>query len=500
MPKTDLEARFNQVIARERWLDSEDPVLLAVSGGADSVAMLSLFRGLNQQPDWSLPLIVAHVNHHLRGAASDGDAAFVQDLCRTWHVPCTIESADVAGRARAEKVSVEQAGREYRFELFERICLKAGMKVVALAHHADDNAETILHRIIRGAGLRGLAGIRPRRPLREGGDIDVIRPLLTFRRAEIEAYLAERGIAFRQDASNASLSHTRNRIRHELLPLLRERFNPQTEEALLRLAEQARGLNAYLAETGERMLDSLVVEHNDRQLILHCPPLLRKPRVIQTQLIRSAILRMGCPEGELTYGHLNAVADLAAGREGSKSLDLPAGMRVIRRYSRLVFERSPSGPPPRAAASEIRVASDGTTPLPGFGLEITVDQLPADEATIAAHIGLRSEGGPCHFEEWLDAEAVHPPLIARSRRPGDRFFPLGMPGMKKLSDFFIDEKVDADRRERVVVLCDQLGPVWVVPLRIDERVRLTRATRRILRLRTREWRMENGELRMESGE
>ena len=483
MSQTDLDARFNQVIARERWLGSDDPVLLAVSGGPDSVAMLSLFCALNQQPDWSLGLNVVHVNHHLRGADADADAEFVQEQCRSWHVPCTIESADVAGRARAEKMSVEQAGREYRFELFERICLKTGIKVVALAHHADDNAETILHRIIRGTGLRGLAGIRPQRPLREGGDIDVIRPLLTFRRAEIEAYLAERGIAFRQDASNASLSHSRNRIRHELLPLLRERFNPQTEEALIRLAEQARGLNAYLAETGDRMLDSLVVEHNDRQLILHCPPLLRKPRVIQTQLVRSAILRMGCPEGELTYGHLNAVADLAAGREGSKSLDLPAGLRVTRQYARLVFERSASGPPQQARASEIRVATEGTTPLPDFGLEITVDHLPADDATIAAHIGLRSEGTLCRCEEWLDADAVHPPLIARSRRPGDRFFPLGMTGMKKLSDFFIDEKIAADQRERVVVLCDQLGPIWVVPLRIDERVRLTRATRRILRLR-----------------
>jgi len=490
MSKTDLEARFRQIIARERWFGSNDSVLLAVSGGPDSVAMLSLFYRLNHQPDWSLGLNVIHVNHRLRGMDADADAAFVQEQCRTWQVPCTIESADVAERARAEKVSVEQAGRAYRFELFERICLKKGIKVVALAHHADDNAETVLHRIIRGAGLRGLSGIRPRRPLREGSNIDVIRPMLTFRRSEIEAYLAERGLAFRQDASNASLSLTRNRIRHELLPLLRERFNPQTEEALIRLAEQARGLNDYLAETGERMLDALVVEHDDRQLVLHCPPLTRKPRVIQTQLVRSAILRMGCPEGELTYGHLNAVADLAAGREGTKSLDLPAGLRVTRRYSRLVFERSAIEQSPQVSISEVRVATCGTTPLPGFGLEITVGQLPADDATIADHIGLRSEAGGSRDEEWLDADAVHPPLIARSRRSGDKFFPLGMDGMKKLSDFFIDEKIDAHRRERVVVLCDQLGPIWVVPFRIDERVRLTRATRHILRLRVKEVKSE----------
>lgn len=483
MSKTDLESRFHQIITREQWISPGEQVLLAVSGGADSVAMLSLFVALNCQQGFSLQLSVIHVNHQLRGVDSDADAEFVQKLCRSWHVPCTIELVDVASRAQSEKISLEQAGRLCRFELFERTCLREGVKAVALAHHADDNAETVLHRIIRGAGLRGLAGIRPRRQLYEGGDIYVIRPLLTFRKAEILDYLNERKIAYRQDASNASLSHTRNRIRHELLPLLHERFNPQAEEALLRLAEQARGVNAYLAETGERMLDSLVIEHDDRQLVLHCPLLVRKPRVIQTQLIRSAILRMGCPEGELTYGHLNAVAELALGSEGSKSLDLPAGLRVSRRYSRLVFERIAGKPAKHVSVSEIRVATEGLTPLPGFGLEITADEISANDAIIADHIGLRRDGQISQYEEWLDADAVHFPLIARSRRAGDKFLPLGMDGMKKLSDFFVDEKIDADRRENVVVLCDQLGPIWIVPLRIDERVRLTRATKRILRLR-----------------
>jgi len=486
MSKTDFQARFQQIVECEQWFGLGESLLLAVSGGPDSVAMLSLFSELNRKPNFSLQLSVLHVNHHLRGADSDADADFVQKLCRSLRIPCTVESVDVAERAKAEKISIEQAGRLCRFELFERICLKTGIKAVALAHHADDNAETILHRIIRGAGLRGLAGIRPRRQLYEGGDVYVIRPLLTFRRAEILKYLDERHIAYRQDVSNASLSHTRNRIRHELLPLLRERFNPQAEEALLRLAEQARGVNAYLAETGERMLDSLVIEHDDRQLVLHCPLLVRKPRVIQTQLIRGAILRMGCPEGELTYGHLNAVADLASGSEGSKSLDLPAGLRVSRRYSRLVFEWITGKPASHVFVSETRVATEGVTSLPGFGLEITADKIPANDAIIADHIGLRSEGQTSKYEEWLDADAVHPPLIARSRRAGDKFLPLGMDGMKKLSDFFVDEKIDADRREHVVVLCDQLGPIWIVPLRIDERVRLTRATMRILRLRVKE--------------
>jgi len=485
MPKDDLETRFAQFIAEEGLLARDGPVVAAVSGGADSVAMLHLLCDLNRREDWSVKVHVAHLNHRLRAKDSDEDAAFVERLARELRLPCTIESAEVEQRSRADGVSIEQSARQCRFEFYERVCLRLDVKAVALAHHADDNAETILHRIVRGTGLRGLGGIPCVRPIRKGSHIRVIRPMLGLRRAEIERYLADRQIAHRHDATNDSASYTRNRMRHEVLPLLRERFNPQVEDALIRLAEQARGLDAYLTETGERMLESLVIEHNDRELVLHSPPLTRKPRVIQTQLIRRAILRMGIGEGELTYGHLGAVADLAVGHEGTKALDLPGGLRVSRRYDRLVFERSSGERIDTGGRGEIRVATHGTTVLPAHGLELTVDTVPGDGATIAAHIHQLSGRGRASYEEWVDAEKVHPPLTARSRRPGDRFFPLGMTGMKKLSDFFIDEKIDAKLRERTVVLCDQLGPIWVVPFRIDERVRLTRATRRILRLRAR---------------
>ncbi len=485
MPRVDLESRLEQVLVEQHLASPGEGVLLGVSGGADSVGLLRLFVGLARRDDWKLRLHVVHVNHQLRGAEAEDDASFVEALCRDLNVPCTVESIDVARRAEDEGGSVEEVGRHSRLEAFERVCLRTGIRTVALGHHADDNAETVLHRIFRGTGLRGLVGIRPIRPLRPGSDVRLVRPLLGFRRAEIIAYLDENGFACRHDASNADPAYTRNRIRHELLPLLRERFNPQVEEALLRLADQARGMQAYLTETSERMLEAVVVECDDRQLVLHCPSLVRKPRVIQTELIRRAILRMGLPEGELSYAHLNAVADLASGTEGSKTVHLPAGLRISRRYGRLVFERAESSPPVAMHVSEMRVATEGVTRLAAFGLEIAAERLPADPATIVAHLGRSGERGTFRFEEWLDADAVRPPLIARSRRPGDRFLPLGMSDMKKISDFLIDEKIDAARRQHVVLLFDQLGPIWVVPLRIDDRVRLTRATKNILKLTAR---------------
>ncbi len=486
MPKDDLEARFADALREQPLLEREETIVVGISGGADSVALLHLLLSLNETGSWALRLHAAHLNHQLRGRAADEDALFVEDLCRQRRVPCTSVSIDVRARAKAERVSVEQAARQCRFEFLERVALRQSASKIVVAHHADDNAETILYRIIRGTGLRGLAGIRPIRPLRPGSTIRIVRPLLGFRRTEIEAYLQERQLPFRHDASNDAEIYTRNRIRLTVLPLLREQFNPQVEEALIRLAEQARELNDYLAETGKRMLEAIVVEHDDRQIVLHCPSLVRRPRVIQMQLIRQTLLRLGIPEGELTYAHLNRVADLASESAGSKTLDLPAGFRISRRYTRLVLERLDDLPLDDVPTDEVRLLMEGTTPLPACRLQITLDSFSVSGSQITEHIRQRqSQADQLCYEEWLDADHVHPPLLARSRRPGDRFYPLGMTGMKKLSDFLIDQKVDVELRDRTAVVCDQLGPIWVVPFRIDDRVRLTRGTRRVLRLRAR---------------
>lgn len=446
------------------------------------MALLNLFVQVNHVHGLGLHLHIAHVDHQLRRQDSDADAEFVAAQARSLKLPFTVERADVAGCARDAGASIELAARQCRYAFFERLCLTLGSTTVALAHHADDNIETVLHRLLRGTGIRGLGGIRPLRPIREGSDILLFRPLLGTRRAEIESYLAAREIPFRTDASNQNTVFSRNRIRNELLPFIRERFNPQVDDAIGRLSEQARGLEAYLRETCTRMLESLIVEHNNRQLVLHGPSLTRRPRVIQTQLIREVILRLGLGEADISFLHLNAAADLAASEEGTKELHLPGGLRVIRQYSRLIFETAVGQDAPGTAQEDVLVATEGVTGLPAFGLELRVESLPADEARIAEHLRSRADRGQFSYEEWLDAGQVHPPLIARPRRPGDRFFPLGSPGMKKLSDFLIDEKIEAARREKLVILCDQLGPVWVVPLRIDGRARLTRQTRQILRV------------------
>lgn len=482
MPSVDLETRVFRTLADAGMFTGGETVVVGVSGGSDSMALLHLLVRLNEANGLNLRIHAAHLNHQLRSTESDADAEFVSARARALRVGCTVEASDVHGRSRKDGVSIELAARRCRYEFFERLCLKLEACMVMLAHHADDQVETVLFRILRGTGMRGLAGIRAVRPIRHGSGIRVVRPLLAVGRGELDAYVADRNIPFRIDISNESSMYARNRIRHELLPLIREQFNPQVDEALARLCEQARAVEEYLHETCTRMLESLIVEHNNRQLVLHVPSLTRRPRIIQTQLIREVVLRLGLGEGELASTHLNAVADLLAGEEGSKEIHLPGGLRVSRRYSRLVFESVGSSETTGPPEQEILVSTDGTTPLSAFGMELRIDSMDADQAMIADYLGRRADRERFCYEEWFDAERVHPPLTARPRRSGDRFFPLGSPGMKKLSDFFIDEKIDASEREKLVILCDQLGPIWIVPLRIDDRVRLTRQTRKVLRV------------------
>jgi len=463
----------------ERLLKTNDVVVVGVSGGADSTALLHLLIGLNQTAEWQLRLHVAHLDHRLRGNQSGQDAAFVQAAADSLSLPCTIDRRDVQAIAGSQSGSVEETARRERYAFFERVCLQVGSKVVAVGHHADDNAETILHRILRGTGVRGLAGIPRSRVLSADSDIRLIRPLLSVTRAALRTYLADAGIAFREDASNAATEPMRNRIRNTLLPRIEAEVNPQVREALTRLGQQAHWLQEFLQETVERTFDSLIISKTDQELVLNAGALARKSRIVQAELIRQAYVSFGMGEQDLSFIHLVAALELIGDPASGKLAQLPAGMSVEKRYHQLIFSL-PSGEAREAVAEEIAVHLPGRTFLPVRRLEIECSE---QEVSVEDIPRLRREAN--RLDEYVDREAVRDPLVVRGRRPGERFCPLGAPGSKKLADFLADAKVDPKERQRVAVLCDQLGPIWVIGHRIDDRVKLTGLTRRVLHLRAR---------------
>jgi len=452
-------------------------VLVGVSGGPDSMALLHGLVAVNRanQRDWHLH--VGHLNHGLRGAEADADATFVSDQARALSLPVTVERIDVRAAAQPRQ-SLEEAARQHRYRFYERLALTTDSSCVAVGHHADDNAETILHRIIRGTGMRGLAGIAPNRPLRQGSDIRLIRPLLTFRRDEIEQFLADAGIEHRQDSTNLLPDHTRNRLRNELMPLIRRQFNVGLTDALLRLGQQAVWIDAYLRETAERALQTLTVSQHQRRLVLNVPGLLRKSTIVQTELIRQAMLRFNIGEQDVGFAHLVAVVELCRQSAGSKIVHLPGGLTATCRYDRLIFSVDADAPAPPISPVSLSVPGQTHVSAVDLIVEAELVDFRFDELD-------RMLAGKSRNVEWLDYDRLKPPLVLRSRQRGDRFRPLGAPGSKRLAEFLIDAKVEPADRNRVPIICDGDGPVWVVPHRIDDRARLGPDSRHALRLTVR---------------
>jgi len=335
---------ISDTIREEHWPSLGESLIVGMSGGPDSVALAHLVHDLNEieKRGWNIHL--AHLNHHLRGEHSGSDASFVQKLAHKQGWGITVENAAIADCASENGLSLEEAARNARYLFFERVLEKTGGTVVATAHHANDHAETILHRIIRGTGLRGLAGIPVCRSLNGDSNYRVIRPMLSVSRTQILVYLLERDIDFCIDHTNEGTDFTRNRIRNELIPHLQSNYNPAARQALIKLAEQTGWMNELLQETTEDAFNQSREKDSDtsgvHQVVLNTPDLLNKPKIIQTEVVRRAVAEIGAGQKRLSFEHYVSIVDLAARNVSGKKLELPDGLMVAYDHKRLQFSCS----------------------------------------------------------------------------------------------------------------------------------------------------------------
>lgn len=464
--------KVRQTIAYYAMLQRGDRLIVAVSGGPDSVALMKALTMM--APEYELSLVVAHLNHGLRGAEADREEDYVRSLSHSMDLECVSGKIDIAALKEPGK-SLEELCREQRYAFLKKAAVDYGANKIALGHHRQDQAETVLMNLLRGSGSEGLRGMTP---VREGL---IIRPLLQVSIKEILAFLEEMGLAFASDSSNAHDCYLRNRIRHQLLPLLKEGFNCRIEENLCRTAEIMRLDDDYLAKEVEGWLCrwGLTSQAGDKRLPLaefHKLHVALQQRVIKHLLARASRSGQG-----ISYKHVRAALALACGSQGSASLDLPGGVVVRREYHTLIISRATG----RHAGSAGRGTSEnrafcypvnipGRIEVPEAGLSINFQFTARPDQAI-----FLTPGSPIVY---LDYGALRPPLVIRNVIPGDRMQPLGMEGRKKIKALFIDAKVPRAERNKLPLLADQQSVIWAVGLRISSRVVITEKTRQVLKV------------------
>ncbi len=466
-------AKVRKTIEDYGLLARKDRVVAALSGGADSVALLKILIDLAGTYD--LFLVAAHLNHGLRGDEADREELFAGRLAQSLGV--AFVSRRIAFTAKRSGRSLEELCRVERYAFLTAVAKEWGATKIALGHHLQDQAETVLMNFLRGSGTEGLRGMLPIR------EEVIIRPLLRVTRKEILTFLAQQGLPFIHDSSNDQDCFLRNRIRHDLIPHVKEAFNPQFEENLARTAEIMRLEDHYLEQVAARWLKQWGLGPEKREKVVSLKELLELHEAIRHRIIKTLLVWTARDGKRIGYKHVLAVADLAKNPRGSRCLDLPGGIVVCREYERLCFLRT-RDPVPAAGRQAGAVSPD-----PPF-FHYTVDipgQIAVPEAgmTISFQLldGASFSRGPGQKGAiYLDYEALHLPLIIRNSRPGDRIAPWGMEGTKKLKAFFIDEKVPRRQRSQTPILTDQETILWIVGKRMSGRRGVTDRTERVLKV------------------
>ncbi len=446
-----------EAMARHGRLDEGGRVLVAVSGGADSVALLHVLAKLG------LPLAVAHLDHQTRHGESTKDAAFVEALAERLGLPFRLERRAVAEEAAGRPESFEEYARELRYAFFRRAAHETGCAVVATGHQADDQAETVLMRLLRGSGPAGLSGIPP---VREERGLRVIRPLLGLRRDALRRWLEEEGHTWREDSSNRDPAFLRNRIRNELLPHLTSEYNPRCTEALIRLAdvlrEEDRFLEARRAEAWAHCHDAEKGLRRDAYAGLHA--------ALRRRLIVSLAHQAGIDCSAATVIRADA---FVRGAPTGKYFDLGEGVSLYSGRTHVSL-REPEMP---GAHETIPLTLPGT--CLAFGKHFEARILPALPGG-----GLRQYCGPSR--QVFDADNLAPTLAVRGRRPGDRFAPFGLGGTKKLKDYFVDVGLPAPERDTHPLVTSGDDIVWVVGFAPSALAAVTPETRRFVEIDVRE--------------
>jgi tRNA(Ile)-lysidine synthase len=451
--------KVKHTISRHQMISEGDSVIVAVSGGPDSVCLLHILHELKDE--LQIDLVVAHFDHGLRPAEDEHETAFSRRLAQSLNLP--FETAKGHLLAKRTLGSREEVAREARYSFLEKVRKKHKAQKIALGHNLNDQAETILMRLLRGSGPSGLTGIPPCR-----GD-EIIRPLIEIERTEIQKYLKAEKLLSVTDSSNLQTDYLRNKIRLDLMPVLKEQ-QPQLASLLGQTAEILRDEDDYLKRIAEAWIKKEVTRNPDNTLQLSIASFMGLPVALRRRVTRTVIGILKNNLRRISWDHIEAIQRLAQAEKPQTALALPGGLAVKRTYEYLIFSTSVKRNP---RPFHYRLDGSGIYDFKKIGRSLSVEELKNTKG-----IRLRETS----WTAFLDAEKIHFPLTLRTFKAGDRFMPFGMKGHKKLKDFFVDLKVPLEQRYSTPILCCEDTLVWVCGFRIDDRFKVTPKTRKVMKL------------------
>lgn len=469
--------RVKEYIRRYHMLDGKDRVIAGVSGGADSICLLFMLAKMSRESGFSI--VAVHVHHGLRGDAADGDAAYVADVCKELGVGLQTFYEDVRGYAREKGLTLEEAGRDVRRSIFEKVMrLEKGTKI-ALAHHRNDNAETLVWNLCRGCGLRGLGGIAP-----VAGAW--IRPLLCLKRDEIESYLENRGISYCTDESNFTDDHTRNRIRAHVIPYLEEQVNPRAVCHMSETMEQMRLVGEFVEQEVKRYEARCVRYQGDRAVLIESE-FRQVPDALRGFVLHEMLCSMAGKRKDIGSVHMEALEELRK-RQVGRQVQLPYRLCARRCYegievfSGLMRQEDHAEAKSRERKAEYELSEEalrsGGKAEPGSVFSGCPVEWNVFERTIDMVIFPENP-----YTKWFDYDIIKNTVKIRHRQPGDYITISKEGGIQKLKQYFINEKIPGSLRDRIWLAADGHHIMWIVGYRQNQKYQITDKTRRILELK-----------------
>jgi len=451
--------KIRQTIEKYKLLDKGDRVVVALSGGPDSTALLVILTQIVEEIGFNL--IAAHINHGLRAEESDEDEKYSRELSEKMGVDFVSHKIDKIGVKKG--VSPEDYYRRQRYSLLNKVAQEQRAQKIALGHNLQDQAETVLLNLLRGSGLEGLKGILPMR------DGKFVRPLIEVSRREIISFLNVAGIQYRQDSSNESKQYLRNRIRGELIPYIKERFNPKIEENLAQTAEILRTEDEFIRQYVLEAMNSPSIQRQKKLISINIPYVNKLPQAIRLRFFKVLLESLNPKKNGFSFTHIKSLENLAQRKGSGKRISLPVDIAARREYDNLILERKKACPK--------HIEYEYTMKLP-CSINVKERNLTIRlQTTNRDYIDFGSEN-----KVYMDLGKISLPLILRNRRDGDWFQPLGMKGRKKIKTFFIDRKITRNERNEIMLIADQISVVWIEKLHLNERVKITTETKDVLEL------------------